>query len=117
MRWRALIDAAHPAQLGAGLVIWSLWFVALYAALSISCAAAPPEVERGALTWLNGGLMLLTLLVTLLLVWLACHCWRLAGKRRQRDQLIPWVGAAVHLFAAGATLAVGLPVAVLPPCL
>ncbi len=105
----------HPVHLFAGLVIWSLWFVALYGGLSVGCAVAPPAAEQGALTWLNGGLLMLTLVVTALLAYAAWRCWRLAPAG-DAQRFVLRVAVGVYLVSAGSTLAVGLPVIVYPPC-
>src|SRR5690606_24635178 len=69
----------HPLHAILGLVIWSLWFVALYGGQGVGCALAPPPVEDGAATWLNAALGLFTLLIVALLVGLALFSWRSAA--------------------------------------
>jgi hypothetical protein len=110
--------ATHPAHLVLGLVVWSVWFVALYGGLSVGCAVAPPDAELGPLTWINSVLLVFTLAVTTLLLYWSFHCWR--GRAAVRGdlsrQFIAGVGAAVHLGSAVAVLFIGLPAVVLPPC-
>ncbi len=101
--------AQHPLQLVLGLTVWAIWFVALYGGLSVACKLAPPPASAGALTWLNGALLLFTLATAALLGYWARLCWRAQG-------FIARVGAGVHLASAVATLAMGLPALVLPPC-
>ncbi|OOG21018.1 hypothetical protein B1C78_16795 [Thioalkalivibrio denitrificans] len=117
-----IASPAHPAHLVIGLVVWSVWFVVLYGGLSVACAVAPPAPSTGALTWINGVLLLLTLLVTGALLVQARHC--LTAVRRSHDRpasglmrFLPAVSGALYLASAVATLAVGLPVIMLPPCL
>lgn len=113
-RWLA---PSHPAQLLLGLTIWSLWFVAIYASLSVACELAPPAPERGALTAVNAGLALLTLMAVTLLGWLA---WRGLCAGRQaigRERFIALVGGGLHLYSAAGVVFVGLPIVALPPCL
>ncbi len=74
-----MIAPFHPLQLTLGLIVWSVWFVALYGGLSVACAVAPPAATLGALTWINGLLLLLTLATTALLAYWAHGCWRAAG--------------------------------------
>ena len=110
--------ATHPVHLVLGLVIWSVWFVALYGGLSVGCAVAPPDAAQGPLNWINGVLLVLTLACTALLVYWSLYCWRgraSAGSDRPRG-FIARVGAAVHLVSAAAVLFIGLPVVALPPC-
>lgn len=106
---------SHPLHLVAGLVIWSIWFVVLYGGLSVGCAVAPPTPEQGVMTWLNVLLGVGTLAVTLLLLYCAWRCWSLAPARGNTSFVVR-VAAGVHLFSAGSTLAVGLPLLAYPPC-
>jgi hypothetical protein len=113
-RWLA---PSHPLQLLLGLTLWSLWFVAIYAGLSVACELAPPAPGQGALTAINAGLGLLALATLALLGWLA---WRgLAAGRESvgRARFIALVGAGLHLFSAVGVAFVGLPLVALPPCL
>lgn len=110
---------AHPAHSALSLTLWCLWFVALYASLSVTCALTPPPPESGPLNWLNAGLLILTFITTAIMLWWACRSWRASREHQGTTQsrLITRVGAGAHLFSAGATLFVGLPVIALPPCL
>jgi len=106
----------HPLQLALGLIIWSGWFVLVYSVLSIGCEFAMPDNSLSPFNWLNALLLVLTLITTGLLGFLAWHCWRAPVPSGNR-QFIARVAAGIYLVAAIATLAVGLPVLVLPPCL
>jgi hypothetical protein len=112
---------AHPLQLVLGLTVWSLWFVVLYGGLSVACALAMPPISSGSVNWLNGLLVLLTLATIALLLYLAANCWQaslqIEGQKRRTARFITQVSAGLHAMAAGATLAVGLPALVLPPCI
>lgn len=103
-------------QLAFGLIIWSLWFVLIYSVLSIACAFLIPENTLRSFNGLNGLLLLLTLVTTVLLGLLALRCWRAATPPGDKH-FIARVAAGLYLVAAVSTLAVGLPVLVLPPCL
>lgn len=110
----------HAAHLVLGLVVWSLWFVILYGGLSVGCALAPPSGEQGAWTWINGVLLALAIIFTVGLLAGAYASWRHAppadsGKAKAR--FLGRVAAAVYLFAALASLAISLPVLLLPPCI
>lgn len=106
----------NPAQIPLGLLIWSLWFVALYGAQGLGCALAPPPPQAGASTWLNAALGLFTLLTLALLVVLAWRFWRLAAATAAQ-RFVARVSAGVHVVAALATAFMGLPLLSLPPCL
>ena len=109
---------AHVFQVVLGLVIWSVWFVAVYAGLSVGCAVAAPDPAAGAVTWLNGTLLLLTLLTTLLLAFWARRCWRVSVEAQadSMERFVTRIAAVVHGVSAASTLAVGLPIIVYPPC-
>lgn len=111
----------HPAQLVIGFALWSIWFVAMYAGLSVVCQLAPPAEQQGALTWLNAGLFGLTLLVVILLLLLAWRSARFCMLQRSQaasgvSLFIGYISAVLYLLAAIATLAGGLPVLVYSPC-
>lgn len=116
MNFRRLFSPVHPLQLALGLIIWSVWFVVIYSVLSIGCAFAIPENTLTPFNWLNGLLLLLTLITTVVLVVLALWCWRAATPLGDK-QFIARVAAGLYMAAAISTLAIGLPVLVLPPCL
>lgn len=105
----------HPLQLVGGLTIWSLWFVLMYAGLSVSCASAPPPVVADAFTWINGLLLVMTLVTLAILLAAAWRCWRVSGQTGN-PLFVARVAAALYLVAAVATVAVGMPIWVLPPC-
>jgi hypothetical protein len=106
----------HPLQLALGLIIWSGWFVLIYLVLSIGCAFAAPDNSLSPFNWLNALLLVLTLVTTVLLGFFAWRCWR-AQTPPGDGRFIARVAAGVYLVAAVSTLAIGLPVLVLPPCL
>ncbi|MGR4069426.1 hypothetical protein OCT51_05335 [Halomonas sp. LR3S48] len=115
---KQLLRLTHPIHVVSGLTIWGIWFVAIYAGLSVACSVAPPDPERDMLTAINVGIGLATLVTTALLLWLA---WAsLAAGRKvgpRRECYFAFVSAGVFLFSAGGTLFVGYPIIFLPPCL
>ncbi|MEX1058318.1 MAG: hypothetical protein WED11_11335 [Natronospirillum sp.] len=115
-----MLRATHPAQLVLGLLIWSVWFVLMYGGMSVACAVAPPLMQQGAMNWINALLGVLTLVTTVLLLYWSWRCWRHAPVTNSRDlpeRFIARVAAGLHFLAALATLAVGLPVLDLAPCI
>lgn len=109
----------HPAQLVVGLVIWCGWFVLLYGGLSVACELAPPAQERGAVTWLNGLMLVLGAVLAGLLLWLARRCWRAAPAAEVGNgggRFVARTAAAVYLISAIAAFALTLPSVLLPPC-
>ena len=105
----------HPLHAILGLVIWSLWFVALYGVQGLGCAVAPPPPEDGAATWLNASLGLFTAFTVLLLLGLALFSWRSAAPGSPQ-RFVLRLAAGVHLVGALATAFIGLTLLGLPPC-
>lgn len=134
-----MLSPFHPMQLALGFIIWSVYFVAIYAGLSIGCAFDPPPSSQGVINWLNGSLLILTLVVGCGLLWQARRCWRarddhpqppreqevhapensarLGPRLGQSRSLIVHVALGVNLIGGLATLAIGAPLLVLMPCL
>lgn len=116
---RSLLSLHNPIYLPLGLVIWSLWFVAIYAGLSVVCQVSPPPAELGARTSLNLGLLLGSLLTAALLAWLTWLFWR-AGRRANQNgdsHYVATTAAAVNLVSLLAVLFITLPILWMPPCL
>jgi hypothetical protein len=116
------LPASHPLHLVLGLTLWFAWFCVVYAGLSVACAVAPPAPETGPFNGLNAGLLVLTVLTSLLLGWAARRCWRDAQQFPARSppgrkRFVADASAALYALAAVSTLLVGLPLLVLPPCL
>ncbi|MCL7945528.1 hypothetical protein [Marinobacter sp. ATCH36] len=111
----------HPLNLVLGLIIWALWFVLLYGGLSVGCAFAPPGAEAGAWTWINAVSLALALFVSGYLLVCAYGCWK-ASPPSHAVEVEPIktftskTSAAVYLVSALASLALGLPGILLPPC-
>ena len=130
-------------QLILGLIMWALYFIVLYAGLSISCEYAAPEPHTSAANWINIALLALTLLVTVVLLFQARRGWRIIqlvkktrpdapAKNQQEDnqqannqqenlpttpQFINYVAVCIYGVAALATLINGLPLVLLTPCI
>lgn len=110
----------HPLQLCLGLIIWSIWFVFLYAGLSVACALAPPDLALGAATWVNALMLILAALVSSVLLWSAKRCWRAApgpGEGAETGRFVARIAAAVYLISALAAFGLAVPGVVLAPCL
>lgn len=107
----------HALHLVLGAIIWSGWFVLMYISLSVVCSLMPPATSQGAMTWINGKLLLLTLLVFLWLLVFGYHSWQNATTSISANQrFIGQVSAGVYLLFAVAVLMIGMPVIILPPC-
>lgn len=120
MSWRRWLQPGHPAQLVLGFSIWSIWFIAMYAGLSVVCQFTAPAPQDGAANWLNYMLWGLTSAVITLLLLMAWRGWRYCrsvphGSRTLR--FVGYVSTVLYVMAALATLLGGLPVLVLAPCI
>ncbi len=106
-----------PLHLVLGPIIWAGWFVTMYAGLSVACSVAPPAPGARSATWLNGGLLVLTLVVAAWLSLAGWRCWRQATAGDPVDgYFIGRVSAGAYLLLAASTLMIGAPVILLPPC-
>ncbi len=115
---KGLRSPYHPGHIPLGLVLWSLWFVALYGGLSVACAFAPPEPQQGPWNWLNALLGVSALLTAAALAALALWCWRAGKPLRQpgHERFVALVAASTYAVAALATLFIAIPILSLPPC-
>ena len=116
--------AERPWQLVLGLGVWALWFLTVYVGVSVACAVGPPPAAQGPFTAVNAGLLALTLATAAGLAWAAVACARSmrrlppaslspeAGRRR----FVAGASTALYGVASVATLFVGIPLLVLPPC-
>lgn len=114
-----MLAPSHPLQIALGLIVWSVWFVALYGGLSVGCALAPPDADLGARTWLNGLLAALTAITFAWLVWQVRRCWRAARPGMDdapNRRFITTLSAGIYAVAAVSTLVIGIPILGLPPC-
>jgi len=113
-----MLAPSHPLHLVLGLIVWSVWFVALYGGLSVGCALAPPDAELGARTWLNGLIGALTAITIAWLILRTWVCWRAAraSMAGSRGRFVTTLSTALYAVAAVSTLVIGLPVLGLPPC-
>lgn len=107
----------HPFHFVVGLTLWSIWFVAVYGGHAVACEAAAPSPAQGALTWLNGGLLLVSLLTAGALAVLTWGCYLAAKQHRGRMRFNAAVSAGLYLFSTFSVVFVALPIMGIPPCL
>jgi len=115
------LPASHSLQLLLGLVVWALWFVAVYGGLSVACSVLPAPAERGPFGWVNGVLLALTVATAAFLAGAAFACGRAASRidpstEHGVRQFIARAATALYAIAAFSTLFVGLPLLVIWPC-
>jgi len=111
--------AFHPWHIPLGLLLWSLWFVALYGGTALACERLAPAPGEGGPGAINLGFLLFTLLAAAVPGVYAWRCWRAAqtaAERPARERFVARVGAALHLVAVLAMLFIGLPLLGLPAC-
>lgn len=110
---------SHPLHIVLGLVVWALWFVAMYGLLSVGCVAAPPPAQAGTITWINAVLLGLTLLTSAALIWASWRCRQQRAAMAEASshrRFTVSVASILYGFAAAATALIGLTVVVYPPC-
>lgn len=115
MRWQR---PTHPLQLIWGLLIWSAWFVLIYAAQALSCTRPTAQALSG-ITALNGMLLIAGLVLAAALVALMWRCVRATRVPRlpATERFIALAAAVLHGSAAFSVLFVAVPLWSLPPCL
>jgi hypothetical protein len=113
------LSPVHPLHLVLGLLLWFVWFSAVYGGLAVACAWVPPVGPSTVVTALNAVALGVTALVAAWLFWAA---WRTARAARPavaglpRQRFVAGLSAVLYAVAAVSTLAVGLPLLVVPPC-
>lgn len=107
---------AHPLHLFAGLVIWAVWYVVLYGGQAVGCELAPPAADAGAWTWLNGLLLLHTLVFAVVLLYLTWLAHRSTPHEPGNGRFILRVSTTVYLVSTIAILVIGSQNVIYPPC-
>lgn len=113
----ARLRLTHPLHFVIGLTLWCIWFVAVYGGHAVACSAAAPAPEQGVFTLLNGGLLMVSLLTTAVLVALTWGCCQAAKQHQGRARFNAAVSAGLYLFSALSVVFVALPIVGVPPCL
>lgn len=108
----------HPMQLVWGLLLWSLWFVVLYAVQALHCVLPPVGSTRQP-TVLNLVLLAASAVLSGGLIWLMSRCLKACRDAGlpPTARFIALAGTVLHGAAAFSTLFVALPLWRLPPCL
>lgn len=108
-----------------GFIVWSLYFVAMYAWLSVGCVAGWDRTHLLGVDTMRFTLAALTLMASLLI---ACFGWRsfkvarherreaAEGSARGRRQFMALLAAALAGLALVSTFWVGAPLFLLAPC-
>jgi hypothetical protein len=116
LRW---LHPAHPLHLVLGLLLWFVWFCAVYGGLAVACAWRAPSGPSTVFSALNATALALTLVTAALLLWAAwvgARALRSGAVPLPRQRFVVRVSAVLYAVAAASTLAVGLPLLVVPPC-
>lgn len=115
-----MLSIKHPIQLALGLIIWSVWFVFLYATVSISCANDIP-IDKGPLPWINAVLIICSILVAILLGYMAYVGKKALSTKKtyysRVTRFIIWVGVGVNMVALCSTISIAFMLLFYPPCL
>lgn len=107
----------HPVHLILGLSMWALYFVLVYGGMSVGCEVFEVSNQQGPWTLINGFVLLLTIVFIIPLLWLAWQCYRQTPAEPGQARFMMRLSAVLYTLAAGATLLVGMPGSLYPPCL
>lgn len=107
----------HPVHLVLGLTIWAIYFVVVYGGMSVGCEITAVSNQQGPWTVVNAFVLLVTIAFTIPLVWLAWLCHQRTPAEPTQARFMMRLAAVLYLLSAVATLLVGLPGAIYPPCL
>jgi hypothetical protein len=113
------LHPTHPLHLVLGLLVWFVWFCAVYGGLAVACAWRAPSGPSTVLSALNAVAFAATLLTVALLLWAAWvtgRAVRAEAGSMARQRFVAGLSAVLYMVAAASTLAVGLPLLVVPPC-
>ncbi|MFC7369935.1 MULTISPECIES: hypothetical protein [Vreelandella] len=111
------LHLTHPLHFVVGLTLWCIWFIAVYGGHAVACEAFAPAPEQGVFTLLNGGLLIVSIVTTGLLLLLTWGCYVVAKQHQGRDRFNAVVSAGLYLFSAFSVVFVALPIIGVPPCL
>lgn len=103
----------HPAGLVVGPVVWSVWFVVLYAGPSLACRHGWLVAGGDGPAAINLLLAVSGLLVAGLLSLASVSAWRAGGRRG----FLPQTSAMILACSAAASLLIALPGLIMAPCL
>jgi hypothetical protein len=111
----------HPLHLVIGLTIWFLWFSLLYGGVALACVVAPPAPPHTVFNAISAAGLAFTGATVLLFAWAGYAAWRAGGAVQEgpgavRSRFVARLSAALYGVAAVSTVAVGLPLLVVPPC-
>ncbi|MGE4241213.1 hypothetical protein [Ramlibacter sp.] len=105
----------HPLHPAFGLGLWALWFVAAYGGVSVLCSTQPSAAALPPVWVLGLGALCIGLAAALGgLSWASARAVRHAPDAPSR--FVARLSAGLDALAAVATLAGGLPLRWLPPC-
>lgn len=111
---------SHPIHLILGLTLWCIYFVVVYGGMSVGCEISAARDSTNPLNVINGFVLLVTIAFTLPLLWLAWACHKATpavADDRTQGRFLMRLSAVLYGLSAAATLFVGLPGAIYPPCL
>ena len=107
----------HPLHLVAGLTLWFIFFSIVYGGMAVGCEVSDARDSTHPFTVINGFVLLVTLVFTVPLAWLAWQCHKATPRKPHQGRFLMRLAAVLYAIAALATLLVGLPGAIYPPCL
>lgn len=111
----------HPLHLVLGLTLWFLWFSLLYGGVAVACVVVPPVPPHTVFNSINLAGLAFTAVTALGFAWAGHAAWRayramVTASAPPRERFVARLSAALYAVAVVATLMVGLPLLVVPPC-
>lgn len=107
----------HPIHLAAGLSVWFIYFIIVYGGMSVGCSFSEASALQHPWTWINAFVIGVTAVFTSGLAWAAWKCHRVTPRGPNQPRFLLRMAAVLYAVSALATLLVGLPAILYPPCL
>lgn len=107
----------HPLHLAIGLTVWFVFFIVVYGGMSVGCEISDARYSTNPLNIINGFVLLVTIIFTIPLAWLAWKCHLATPSKPNQGRFVMRLSAVLYGISALATVLVGLPGAIYPPCL
>lgn len=107
----------HPLHLAIGLTVWFVYFIIVYGGMSVGCEISEARNSTHPFNIINGFVLLVTMAFTIPLAWLAWKCHRATPNKPTQGRFVLRLSAVLYAISALATLLVGLPGVIYPPCL
>ena len=107
----------HPLHLAAGLTLWFTYFIVVYGGMSVGCEISDARDSTHPFTLINGFVLLATVVFAIPLAWLSWQCHKATPDKPNQGRFVLRLAAILYAISALATVLVGLPGVIYPPCI